>query len=117
MATVEGLGPTDKLDTTSLGGRQSASPYRTELVPALAVLEVSKVLAGGAIKHPTAPGDKPNWHKFTIDEHVGRALTHLFAHLAGDRSDDHLSHAACRIMFALELHVLSANHQSDVVSQ
>jgi len=27
-------------------------------------------------------------------------LAHVYAYLAGDRSDSHLSHAACRILFA-----------------
>lgn len=51
-------------------------------------------------------GDWPvgysNWHSIPLGDHVNHALTHLFAHLAGDVQDDHLEHASCRLLMALE---------------
>lgn len=80
------------------GGKQSGSPYRVDLVPPLATLAVASVLKEGADKY----GDN-NWKKIPIKDHLNHALTHAFAYLAGDKSDDHLEHLACRVLFALEL--------------
>ena len=62
-------------------------------------------LAEGAVKY----GDN-NWRKIPIADHINHALTHQMAYLAGDTSDDHLAHAACRALFALDL-LLSADPQ------
>lgn len=95
---VKGLDPNMPIVINAQGGKQSATPYRVDLIPALAVLRESEVLAGGAIKF----GEK-NWENITIPEHLNHALQHIFAYLAGDRSDDHLANLACRAHFALDL--------------
>lgn len=96
-AVVAGLGKDAPTTTNAAGGRQSATPYRCDLLPPFAVLAVAEVLAEGAAKY----GER-NWHKITVGEHLNHALGHVFAALAGDLSDDHLEHAACRILFALD---------------
>jgi hypothetical protein len=55
------------------------------------------VLAAGATKY-----GENNWHLIPAAENVNHALTHLIARQAGDASDEHLEHAACRILFALD---------------
>jgi hypothetical protein len=82
------------------GGKQSHIPYRCDLFPALALLQVAKILAEAAPKY-----GEDNWRKIAAADHINHGLTHLLAHLAGDRSDDHVGHAACRVLFALEMMV------------
>ncbi len=95
---VEGVGPDAAIETNSNGGRQSASPYRLDLVPASALLSISKVLKHGEDKY--GPG---NWERISVKEHVNHALVHLYAHPADDKSDKHLQHAACRLLFAISV--------------
>lgn len=94
---VEGVVPDAPTVTNARGGKQSASPYRLDLMPPLAALAVAKVLRHGADKY--GPN---NWHAIDVGDHLNHALAHLFAFLAGDGSDDHLEHAACRVLFALD---------------
>lgn len=69
-----------------------------DLLPQKTLLEVSKILAGSAIKY-----GENNWRGLSIETNLNHALVHIFAWLAGDRQDDHLNHATCRLMFAGEL--------------
>lgn len=94
---ISGVGPDAPTVTAENGAKQSHSPYRVDLLPAQATLCVAKILADGAVKY-----GKNNWRGLPLSDHVNHALTHLFAYLAGDRSDDHLGHAATRMLFAVE---------------
>lgn len=95
---VAGLGPDAPLAVNEHGGRQSHLPYRLDLLPAQATLAVGKVLKHGADKY-----GENNWHAISTREHLAHLLAHVFAYLAGDASDDHLEHAACRALMALEI--------------
>jgi hypothetical protein len=94
---IPGVGPDAPIATNAAGGKQSHSPYRCDLLPAKAVLAVAKILKYGADRY--APN---NWRKIDRADHLNHATTHILAHLAGDTSDDHLEHAACRLLMALE---------------
>ena len=97
-AAVPGVGPSEPVEVNEVGGRQSAVPYRCDLLPPHATLAVAGVLKSGAEKYgPT------NWHNIPVADHLNHLLVHVFAYLAGDRQDDHLAHAACRALMALEL--------------
>jgi hypothetical protein len=98
MSKVKGVDPNVQIHTDKkTGAKQSISPYRLDLLPPLATLRVAEVLAYGAAKY----GDK-NWLPIPANSHLNHAMQHILAYLAGDDSDDHAGHAACRIMMFLE---------------
>jgi len=94
---VKQLGPEAPIQVNERGGQQSAIPVRCDLLPPKAILEVAATLAPAAIKY-----GEDNWRKIPRKDHLNHALAHIFAHLAGDDADDHLNHAACRLLFAME---------------
>lgn len=79
------------------GAKQSKSFYRCDLLPPHAILRVAEVLHHGAEKYGAW-----NWLPIPFDEHLNHALIHLFAFQAGDTSEDHLGHAACRLLMCIE---------------
>lgn len=97
---IKGVGPDAKTVANENGGFQSEVAYRLDLLPPQAILAVGKVLMKGIKKYP-----KDNWRKISVDEHLNHAMIHLTAHFAGDTSEPHLDHAACRILFALEVSI------------
>jgi hypothetical protein len=78
------------------GGRQSKVLYRFDLIDPDAIFEMTKVLKEGADKY----GDGENWRNIDTRDHLNHLLIHTYAYLAGDTSDEHLSHVMCRAMFA-----------------
>lgn len=85
-----------EITTNTSGGKQSRLDYRFDLIDANAMFELARVMYEGAQKY-----DKNNWRKIDAESHLNHALSHIFAHLAGDNQDDHLSHALCRCHMAL----------------
>lgn len=59
------------------------------------LLTISRVLREGADKY-----EANNWRLIPQEDHLSHALTHYFAYLVGDDSDDHLSHFYCRLMMS-----------------
>jgi len=95
-AKVLGVSPDAEIVTNPEGGKQSKVNYRLDLVDAKAFLELGRILAYGATRY--APN---NWRKISEQDHLNHALIHIYADMAGDETDAHLSHAFCRVMMAL----------------
>lgn len=74
---------------------QSDLQHRFDLIDAPALFEMTGVLYTGAKKY----GDD-SWRRIPVQDHLNHLLAHVYAYLAGDRSDDHLSNVMCRAMFA-----------------
>lgn len=83
---------------------------RLDLLPVNALESVGKVLTRGAKKY--APN---NWRKVPgwRWRYIGAAIRHIFAYLRGENFDlewglPHLAHAACCVLFVLELDLTNA---------
>lgn len=88
----------DDIEVTPAGGKHSKLDTRCDLLPAKALLEVAKVLKVGADKY-----GEDNWRSIDRKGHMKHAVDHILQYLAGtDTSEPHLSHAACRLLFAME---------------
>lgn len=93
------------------GGLQHHRPYRCQAIPPRALMAVGHVRYVG---HDELGYDDENYKKIDKLDHIGRALSHIYSYLAGDTSNEHLSHAACRILMALELdEIEKENDQAD----
>ena len=67
---------------------------------------MAKTMAEGAIKY-----GESNWQKgMPIEDCLNHAIRHQYLWLEGDRSEDHLAHAACNLMMAI--HFLEKGHDS-----
>ena len=89
---------TDETHVNESGGKQTKLPVRLDLVPSEVLLDVGEVLAEGASKY-----GEWNWLNIKTDDHINHALTHALRYLSGDRTEAHLTHAICRLMFAAYL--------------
>lgn len=91
------VGPDAPITTNARGGKQSAALHYT-LLPAKAITRLAETLTGGARKYGWN-----NWRRIPVEEQLDHVMQHLIAYLDGDKSDDHLAHALCRIAFAVEM--------------
>ena len=87
------------------GKKYDADKPMMNLMPASAELEVAKVLTFGAKKYGAE-----NWRRVenADDRYMAAAMRHINAARRGEVLDDesglnHLAHAACCLMFILEL--------------
>lgn len=93
---IQGVGKDAETVVNELGGKQSKVLYRFDLLDPQAMFKMTKVLKEGFDKY----GGNENWRNISVNEHLNHLLIHAYAYLAGDKSDEHLSHIMCRAMFA-----------------
>jgi hypothetical protein len=109
MCVILGVQPDVPTEINETGGRQSSTPYAFHFLPPHALFAAAEVAKYGAEKYGETLLNR-NYKRISPEEHVNHAIQHLFAYLAGDESDDHLSHAILRAMFAYEV-----DHERDRV--
>lgn len=89
----KGLGPNDP---ETADGKQTKIDFAFDLVCPQAMLALARVLQEGRERGRTEAG----WKSLPTADHLNHALMHVYAHQAGDRQEDHLQHALCRLMMA-----------------
>ena len=94
---LEGIGPDASTVVNEQGGRQSKLVAEFDILPWKGILQVALIMTEASKKY-----GKDNWRKIARVDHLNHALAHLCAYCMGDNQDDHLGHAATRILFALE---------------
>ena len=95
-AVIAGIGTDAPIEPDENGYGRSHLPYRFDLIDAEAMFKMAGILDAGARKYGV-----DNWRGMQTEDHINHALSHLYAFLSGDRQDDHLEHALCRVMFAV----------------
>lgn len=107
-AVVEGVGSDAPTVVNERGGKQSKVLYRYDLLDPQAMFEMTKVLSEGAEKY-----GEDNWRSISIRDHLNHMIIHAYAYLAGDESDEHLSHIMCRAMFAQAVEIQEKEMEDD----
>ena len=92
---AQSAGPNAEVIYNEKGAGQSKTDVRFDLIDAPALFQMAGVLHTGAEKY-----GENNWRGIDVPDHLNHLIMHAYAYLAGDRTDDHLSHIMCRAMFA-----------------
>ena len=111
MTKIQGVMPDAPVETDPVtGGKQSKSPYAFELLPPLSLFAAARVAREGADKYGET-FESRNYTKIPSISHINHAIAHLYAHLQGDTSDDHLEHAIVRLLFAYDVWLKEQTHE------
>lgn len=109
------------MDISKIAGKNTAVTYnekghgqsdiktRFDLVDGKAMFAMAAVLHEGAVKYGAN-----NWRGISIEDHLNHLIMHAYAYLAGDRSDEHLSHIMCRAMFAQAVELQTPVNNDDL---
>jgi hypothetical protein len=88
----------DPIETNADGGSQSVIEHTFGTMPLNALSALSQLQRLGDQKYGAH-----NWRHIAEPDHIDHAFAHLLGHCTGDRTEDHLLHAAWRLLAALEV--------------
>lgn len=88
----------EKVETKASGAKQNYVEEAFELVPYPVISAIASTMKEGLEKY-----GYQNYYGIPMEEHMGRAIRHMFKHLSGDTSENHLGHAITRLGFAIEM--------------
>ena len=94
------------------GGKRGVVKERYDLVPPVGIRKVALAMAEGAERY----GDL-NWHGLPISNCTNHALKHIYQWIDGDRSEDHLGHAAANLLMAAELEQRNGRHSGNGIAR
>lgn len=101
------VSPDAETEINEAGGKQSRIPVRFDLIDAKALFEQAAVLHEGAERY-----GENNWRQIPVEDHLNHLIMHAYAYLAGDRTDEHLSHIMCRATFAQAVAITDENEET-----
>lgn len=79
------------------GEKEGRIPFAYHLLPMQGLASVAKVMKAGEEK-----GRSRDWEDLSVETHINHAMSHLVAYLGGMDGEDHLAHAGCRVLMAIE---------------
>lgn len=88
----------EQVETKASGAKQNYVEEAFELVPYPVIGAIASTMKEGLEKY-----GYQNYYGIPMEEHIGRAIRHMFKHLSGDTSENHLAHAITRLGFAIEM--------------
>lgn len=86
----------DGIATYGAGAKRTAKDVRFELLTPIGMRRMAMASHEGAEKYGPLNVEKG----LPISVFLNHALSHIYSYLAGDRSEDHLGHAAWNLAFA-----------------
>jgi len=98
------------IQTYDSGVKRSAQKTRYELITPVGMRRVAEAAHVGAEKYGAFNVEKG----LPISVFINHALAHCYAYLAGDRSEDHLGHAAWNLLYACDSEELHPELNGDL---